>query len=436
MGIEIPILNISSKEGEAVLRGLEVQRSSRSDEVESAVKEVLDSIRDNGDSALFTCAEKFDNRSLNSGNVKLSKEYIKSQAGKIDKLLAQSIIEAAKRIEVYHKKQMRDGSFTIETQEGTLSQLQLPLKRVALYVPGGYTVYPSTVLMNGIPAKVAGVEEIVAVTPCRDGQLHPAIAFAFDLLGIYEVYQIGGAQAIGALAYGTDSIKSVDKIVGPGNSYVATAKKIVYGAVDIDSVAGPSEVAILADETANPSWIALDLLSQAEHGSGDESAVLVTESVAIAKKVVDALYLEIEKSPVKEIFEKLSKNAITVFVSNNREESYSFINRLGPEHLEIITKEPREDLSHIFNAAAIFLGQFTPVALGDYFIGTNHVLPTAAASRYASPLGVDSFLKRVSVAEVTADGIKGCVDHLSRFARSEGFVHHAMSVERRVEDIG
>jgi histidinol dehydrogenase len=430
--IDIPVLKISSTEGKAILADIEAGRDSRNDEVDSAVRTVLDSIRDGGDEALFSLAKKFDNRDLTSQTVRLSKEYIKSQAKKIDSKLAESIKEAAKRIEAYHKKQIRDGNFELETAEGVLSQIQLPLSRAGLYVPGGYTVYPSTVLMAGIPAIVAGVEEIVAVTPCRDGDLHPAIAFAFDLLNIYEVYQVGGAQAVAALAYGTESIKAVDKIVGPGNSYVATAKKMVYGTVDIDSIAGPSDIAILADSSANAEWVALDLLSQAEHGSGDETAVLVTEDEVFAQFVAEALKEEISISPVKDVFEKLPKNAIAIFVADSRKQSIEFINKLGPEHLEIITENPREDLKSVKNAAAIFLGQFTPVALGDYFIGTNHVLPTGGASRYASPLGVDSFLKRVSVAEVSQQGIDWCAENVSRFARSEGFVHHALSVERRV----
>lgn len=431
MTVQIPVVKINSDEGKKLLADIESGRSSRSDEVEKAVREVLDSVRTGGDSALFEYASKFDGRELTADTVRLDSEYIKSQAAKIDTKLAHSIKEAAKRIEAYHEKQLVDANFTIETAEGLLSQQTLPLERAALYVPGGYTVYPSTVLMNGIPAKVAGVKEIVAVTPCRDGELHPAIAYAMELIGITEVYQIGGAQAVAALAYGTESIKAVDKIVGPGNSYVATAKKMVYGAVDIDSVAGPSEVAVLADDTARADWLALDLLSQAEHGSGDETAVLVTEDAIFAQFVKDAVLEEISMSPVKEVFEKLSDNAITVFIAENRKESIEFINRLGPEHLEIVTENPREDLKTITNAAAVFLGQFTPVALGDYFIGTNHVLPTAAASRYASPLGVDSFIKRMSVAEVSQQGIEWCAEHVSRFARSENFVHHALSVERR-----
>ena len=430
--IQIPIVEISSNEGATLLKELESARSDRNESVENSVRDIIDNVRKDGDTALFELTNKFENRVIDSSSVRLSEEIIHEQAKKIDPKLAEAIKRAAANIRAYHEKQKVDATFTLETKEGTLSQLIFPLKRVGLYVPGGYTVYPSTILMNGIPAQIAGVEEIVAVTPCKDSVIAPELAFVFELIGIKEVYQIGGAQAIAALAYGTETIKAVDKIVGPGNSYVATAKKMVYGAVDIDSVAGPSEIAILVDNKANPNWVALDLLSQAEHGSGDETAVLVTEDRAYADKVVQALHEEIEKSPVKEIFEKLSPNAISIFIGKDREESIAFVNELGPEHLEIQTENYKEDLKLIYNAAAIFLGYYTPVAMGDYYVGTNHVLPTAAASRYASPLGVDSFIKRVSVAEVTEEGLKGCAEDVSLFARSEKFVHHALSVERRV----
>lgn len=431
--IKIPLVKLGSKDGEKILKEIEDSRINRNDEVEIAVREVLDNVARNGDKALFEYCKKFDKRDLTAKNVRLQKKYISSQAQIIDNELAKTIKEAAKRIYAYHEMQKFDNSFKMETEEGILEQRILPLKRVAIYIPGGHTIYPSSVLMAAIPAKIAGVKEIVAITPCRDGELHPSLAFVFDLLEIDEVYQIGGSQAVAAVAYGTKSIPAVDKIVGPGNSFVATAKKMVFGAVDIDSVAGPSEVAIWADETANPVWVALDLLSQAEHGSGDESAVLITESEEFAEKVKIALLDEIEKSPVKEIFEKLSKNAITIFVSDDYEKSVELLNRIGPEHLEISTKNPRADLERIENAAGVFLGNYSPVPVGDYFVGTNHVLPTAAASRYASPLGVDDFRKRMSVAEISKDGLQKSAHHISRFARAEKFIHHAMTVERRVE---
>ena len=430
--MKIPMVKLGSKDGEKILNEIENARKNRNDEVEIAVREVLDNVAKNGDKALFEYCKKFDKRDLTAKNVRLQKKYISSQAQKIDGELAKTIKEAAKRIFDYHHKQKFDCNFSMKTEEGVLEQRVLPLRRAAIYIPGGYTIYPSSVLMAAIPAKIAGVKEIVAITPCRDGELHPSLAFVFDLLEIDEVYQIGGSQAIAAVAFGTKTIPAVDKIVGPGNSYVAAAKKMVFGAVDIDSVAGPSDVSIWADETANPAWVALDLLSQAEHGSGDESAVLVCESEEFAKKVYSELFAEIEKSPVKEIFEKLSKNAISIFITENKEQSADLINRICPEHLEIITKNPREDLEKIQNAAAIFLGNYSPVPVGDYFVGTNHILPTGGAGRYASPLGVDDFRKRISVAEISKDGLQKSANHISRFARTEKFIHHALAVERRV----
>jgi histidinol dehydrogenase len=431
MPIEIPIIEFGSQESEKILSQIEESRRSRNEEVEKAVRQIIDDVAKNGDKALFEYCEKFDARKLNAKTVRLQKKQISLQAQKVDKDLAKTIKEAAKRIFDYHFMQKIDASFSLETQEGILRQKILPLRRVGLYIPGGHTIYPSTVLMNAIPAKIAGVKEIAVVTSCRQGELNPALAFVLDLLEIDEIYQIGGAQAVAALAFGTKSIAAVDKIVGPGNSFVAAAKKAVYGIVDIDCVAGPSEVAIWADESANPAWTALDLLSQAEHGSGDETAVLVSENAEFAQKVKIALLEEIEKSPVKTIFEKLSKNAICIFITQNAAQSADLINKIGPEHLEILTKDPENDLEKIENAAAVFLGNFSPVPVGDYFVGTNHVLPTAAASRYASPLGVDDFRKRISVAKISENGLKSAAQHISRFARAENFIHHALTVERR-----
>jgi histidinol dehydrogenase len=254
------------------------------------------------------------------------------------------------------------------------------------------------------------------------------------MLKVDEVYRIGGSQAVAALAYGTQSIRPVDKIVGPGNAYVATAKRMVYGSVDIDSVAGPSEVAIIADASANPTWVALDLLAQAEHGSGDEIAVCVADSMATAQAIREQLYAEIAASPVSAVFGRLAPHAITIFVADSSDSAIAFVNAFAPEHLQIMTRTAQRDVRKIRNAAAIFLGPWTPVALGDYFIGTNHVLPTGGAARFASPLGVESFVKRISVAQVPSrDALAKVGPHAARFARAEQFVHHALSVERRLE---
>ncbi len=427
----IPLVALESTEGKKLVRKITLGRTARNEEVRRVVEKVLSAIQKQGDRALFAYTEKFDRKRVTAKTVRLSSAYIERQAKQVTSELAATIRESAKRIKVYHRQQ-KAPAFSIKTAEGKLSQIIRPLNRVGVYIPGGYTVYPSTVLMNVIPAQIAGVKEIVAVTPPRD-ELDPLIAYVLKLLKVEEVYQIGGAQAVGALAYGTKSIPAVDKIVGPGNSYVAAAKKLVYGTVDIDSVAGPSEVAALVDTTVDPSWVALDLLSQAEHGSGDEIAICVTENRRFAERIQKALLQEIDVSPVRGVFTKLAGHAIALFITGSREASIAFINTLAPEHLQIMTKTCREDLKKIRNAAAIFLGPYTPVALGDYFIGTNHVLPTGSAARYASPLGVESFVKRLSVAEVSRAGLQQAAPHVSRFARAEHFIHHALSVERRVQ---
>ncbi|ERP31898.1 histidinol dehydrogenase [Chitinivibrio alkaliphilus] len=428
---DIPIISYTSQEGKDLFARIEAERSARDTVVEERVNRIFEEIAAEKDAALFACCRRFDQRTLTGDTLCVSREEISRQAARVAPKLQETIRVAAERIEAYHARQVVDTSFSMETAEGTLSQRVLPLKRVALYIPGGYTVYPSTVLMNGIPARLAGVEEIVALTPCRNGELAPEIAFVLEYLGITTVYQMGGAHGVAALALGTESVAPVDKIVGPGNAYVAAAKKQAYGRVDIDSIAGPSEIAILADACADPHWMALDLLSQAEHGSGDETALFVTEDRALVTAVHAALLKAMEESPTRSVFENLSDHAIVLVHTASRSESYAVLNNVGPEHLEIVTEDPAADLEHIYTAAAVFLGPYTPVPLGDYFVGTNHVLPTGGAGRYASPLGVPDFQKRISVAEVHAAGLKQCAPHVSRFARAEKFIHHAMTVEAR-----
>ncbi len=429
--IKIPIIEINTLSARNKIIQTLKTRSQRSDKVQRVVTKILTRIQENGDKALFEYTLQFDKKRISPKTIKISKEHLTSQSKKVPQDLQKTIHEAAKRIKKYHKCQKIDKQFTLKTQEGVLSQIVRPLNRVGVYIPGGYTSYPSTVLMDIIPAQIAGVKEIVAVTPVQT-KLSPSIAFALKMLKIDEIYQIGGAHAIGALAYGTKSVPPVDKIVGPGNKYVALAKKMVYGNVDIDCVAGPSEVVILADNSVSPSWVALDLLSQAEHGSGDEVAICITENRTFAKKVQQCLITEISKSPIKDVITKLSPDAIALYITKNRKQSIEFINDLAPEHLQIMTKTYKQDAKRIKNSSALFLGAYTPVALGDYFIGTNHVLPTGFAARYASPLGVDSFQKRMSIAEINTAGLKKAAVHVSRFAREEKFIQHALSVERRL----
>jgi histidinol dehydrogenase len=425
----IPVVDINTREGKNAFKAIMAGREKRSDDVARAVNVILEDIRSRGDDALFEYTERFDGVRLTPSDIRVSAEHLKTRAKLAPPALKRSIREAAKRIREYHSHQGLTG-FKIKTADGELSQLIKPLNRAGVYIPGGHTVYPSSVLMCVIPAQLAGVREIVAVTPPR-GDIDPGVAFALDYLKVAEVYRIGGAQAVGALAYGTKSVPYVDKIVGPGNSYVAVAKRLVYGSVDIDSVAGPSEVAIIADRTSPPRLVALDLLAQAEHGSGDEIAVCITESKMAAAKIAAAVVKEIEKSPVRDVFTKLPSYAITIFITSSRKESMALSDMIAPEHLQIMTSTADKDLKSVNNAAAVFVGANTPTALGDYFIGTNHVLPTGGAARFASPLGVESFQKRISVAKASSRGIKTANEYAPLFARSEAFIHHAMSVEER-----
>jgi histidinol dehydrogenase len=431
MSIEkkVQVVKYPGNDGKQLFQTILAVRQQRDSDVTQTVEHIIDEIKRKGDEAVFAFTKKFDTVELSASTVKIPKKEVLSQAKKIQPALKAAIDLAAERITAYHEKQCRKG-FSIKTPEGTLRQIIRPLNRVGLYVPGGHTVYPSTVLMNVIPAQIAGVKEIAVITPPRS-ELDPGIAYALQMLGVFEIYRIGGAQGIAALACGTETIKAVDKITGPGNSFVATAKKLVYGIVDIDSIAGPSEVAILADDSVDPAWVAADLLAQAEHGSGDEVAICITEDKKYAEAVAGQVIIAIQNSPVKETLLKLPDHAISVFVTSSRKKSLELVNLFAAEHLQIMTHTPEEDLQGVTNAAAIFLGPHTPVALGDYFIGTNHVLPTAGTARFWSPLGVESFQKRISVAKVTPKGLDNAAPYVSTFARSEHFIHHALSVELR-----
>jgi histidinol dehydrogenase len=430
--LTVPIADINSPEGQRILKSIKASREKRDGEVSRDVAAILEDIRKKGDAALFNYTERFDKVRLTPSKARVSADYLKARAKLAPPELKRAIREAARRIKEYHSHQGL-AAFKIKTADGELSQAVKPLKRVGVYIPGGHTVYPSSVLMNVIPAQIAGVKEIAAVTPPRD-DIDLGVAFALCHLKIAEVYRVGGAQAIAALAYGTKTIPAVDKIVGPGNSYVAAAKRLVYGSVDIDSIAGPSEVVIIADKSADPRFVALDLLAQAEHGSGDEIAICIVESNAAAKKIAAAVSEEIEKSPAKSTLMKLPPHAITIMITSSRKKSLELSDAIAPEHLQIMTSSADKDVKLVNNAAAVFLGADTPVALGDYFIGTNHVLPTGGAARFASPLGVESFQKRISVAKASPRGIRNARNVVPAFARSEAFIHHAMSVEERVQE--
>ncbi|MDR0331690.1 MAG: histidinol dehydrogenase [Chitinispirillales bacterium] len=427
---KIPVAAADSREGKSILAKIADAREKRSDAVARAAGAIIDDVRKSGDAALLKYARKFDKIQLTKPALRIPNERIMTRARSAPTALKRSIREAAVRLHKYHSGQGL-AQFKIATPEGELRQVVRPLRRVGIYIPGGHAVYPSSVLMNAVPARLAHVKEIVAVTPPRE-ELDAGIAFALRHLGITEVYQVGGAQAIAALAYGTKTIAPVDKIVGPGNAYVAAAKRLVYGKVDIDSIAGPSEVVIVADKSADARLAALDLLAQAEHGSGDEIALCITESKAVAAKIAAAAENEMRASPARATLAKLPRHAVTVLVTRSRAESLALVDEIAPEHLQLMTATANTDAWYVNNAAAIFIGSDTPVALGDYFIGTNHVLPTGGAARFASPLGVENFQKRISMARAFPRGLKIAGEIVPPFARAEGFVHHAMSVEERL----
>lgn len=425
------IHDMRTRQGVATFDALQKHRRVADASIQSAVVSIVEGVRTGGDAALFDFAHRFDGVSLTPRTVRLDPLTFKKRGAGVPVPLRKSIREAARRIREYHRHQGRR-PYTIRTPEGVLSQIVTPLRRVGIYVPGGHTVYPSTVLMNAIPARLAGVRDIVAVTPCRGGELDPLLAFVFDLLSIREVYATGGAHAIAALAFGTPSIPRVDKIAGPGNAWVAAAKRLVFGDVDIDMIAGPSDVAILADAQASPRLIALDMLAQAEHGSGDESAVCITWSARLARSAAAAVTKEVQNSPCADLFAALKPGALSVCMVKDKRAAFDLANTLAPEHLQIMTQTARKDLALVENAGAVFVGEHSPVAAGDYFVGTNHVLPTGGCARFASGLGVDDFQKRISVAQLSARGVRACAGHVSCFARAEGFVHHALSMEQRV----
>ncbi len=406
---------------------LRERASGVSPEIEKRVKEIIDDVKISGDTAVQKYTQTFDR--VRRKSLKLSQKEIAGYASKADKNVVKALSIAASRIRKFHEKQL-DHSWTFTEKNTILGQIIRPLERVGVYIPGGKASYPSTVLMNVIPAQVAGVKEIAVCVPTPDGLVNENVMAALDLLNVREVYCTGGAQAIAALAYGTRSIKKVDKIVGPGNIYVATAKRMVFGIVDIDMIAGPSEILIIADESSNPEFIAADLLSQAEH---DElaSSILITVSKKLAGDVVKELNRQLELLKRKDIASASLKNYGAIIVVNNIEEAAELSNQIAPEHLEIMTENPSRVLSMIKNAGAIFLGEWTPEALGDYAAGPNHTLPTGGTARFSSPLGVYDFIKRSSFLSFTKEGFKLLANTVTTIAEAEGLEAHAKTVTIR-----
>lgn len=395
--------------------------------IEDTVRKILSEVRSNGNKAVIKYTEKFDSLKITDPRIKPSE--ITRHADKADKKVVQALELSAKRIRKFHEMQ-KEQSWSFYENKTLLGQIVRPLERAGVYVPGGKASYPSSVLMNVIPAQVAGVDEIALCVPTPRGETNPYVMAAIKMAGVKEVYRIGGAQAIGAMAYGTQTIKKVDKIVGPGNIYVATAKKMVFGEVDIDMIAGPSEILIIADKTANPVFVAADLLSQAEH---DElaSVILVTDSKTLATAVQRELSRQLAQLNRKKIASKSIKNYGGLIVTKDLKEAVRLANEIAPEHLEVMTEKPDRLLPMIRNAGAIFLGQWTPEPLGDYMAGPNHTLPTSGTARFSSPLGVYDFVKRTSLLSFSREDFMKLAKPVMSIAEAEGLDAHANTVKVR-----
>ncbi|BCB95179.1 histidinol dehydrogenase [Dissulfurispira thermophila] len=415
-----------NKEISSFLKLLRKRASGVSYEIQCTVKNILAEVRKKGDTALNKYTHKFDKHDL---PIKIKTSDIAKYAKNADKKVIKALELSAKRIWDFHKKQ-EEKSWSFKKYGVILGQIIMPLERVGIYVPGGKASYPSTVLMNVIPAQVAGVDEIALCVPTPDGETNPYVMAAIEMLGIKEVYRIGGAQAIGAMAYGTESIKKVDKIVGPGNIYVALAKKMVFGEVDIDMIAGPSEILIIADKTANAAFVAADILSQAEH---DElaSSILITNSEVLAERVIQELNTQLNGLKRKDIARKSLKKFGAIIKTKDIREAINIANEIAPEHLEIMTENPAHIVKMIKNAGAVFLGQWTPEPLGDYSAGPNHTLPTGGTARFSSPLGVYDFIKRTSLLQFDKKGFMILSDAVEAIANIEGLEAHANTIRIR-----
>lgn len=419
---------------EGVVRALDRSPGSVAPEIHRSVEEILAAVRGRGDAALLEFTERFDGVKLRAEELAVTAEEIASARAAAGKDVIQALSYAAARIEAFHRRTL-PRSWWMEDENGSLLGQQVrPLDRVGVYVPGGRAAYPSTVLMTAIPAKVAGVREVVLVCPPRgDKSLHPAVLVAAEIAGVSEIYRVGGAQAVAALAFGTGTVRRVDKIVGPGNVYVALAKRRVFGQVGIDVVAGPSEVVVIADDGASAEWVAADLLAQAEHDPMAR-AILLTPSAALIEGVAGALERRLQALPRREIAQQaLAANGALV-LTRDLEEAVAVANGLAPEHLELQVEEPFRWLSSVRHAGAIFLGRYTPEVVGDYVAGPNHVLPTAGMARMASGLGVEDFVKRSSLIQFSPRGLRAAWPHLSVLTRVEGLTAHGEAARARLPE--
>lgn len=424
-----------TKEGTRNLLENMLKRSpSQYGDYEKRVKDILQNVQTRGDEAVFEYTKAFDHVELNESSVRVTPEEIQEACRLVDQNLLAVIRKALINIRSYHEKQKRNSWFDSGENGTLLGQKITPLATAGVYVPGGKAAYPSSVLMNVVPAKVAGVKKIIMTTPCgKDGKVNPVVLAAASEAGVDEIYKIGGAQAIAAMAYGTASIPKVDKIVGPGNIYVALAKKAVYGHVSIDSIAGPSEILVLADETANPRYVAADLLSQAEH---DElaCAILITTSRTLAEKVSKEVDRFVQTLSRREIIEKSLDQFGRILVADCVEQAVEAANEIASEHLEIVMKDPFEIMTKIRNAGAIFIGEYSSEPLGDYFAGPNHILPTNGTAKFFSPLSVDDFVKKSSVIYYSREALEEIHQDIIHFAQAEGLTAHANSIQVRFEE--
>lgn len=428
------ILKLTAETQNNILENLLKRSPNSYGEFEARVNDIIANVREKKDEAVFDYTLKFDGASINADNILVTEEEIKEAYEQVDPKLLDVIRKALVNIRDYHAKQRQVSWFDSQDSGIILGQKVTPLKNVGVYVPGGKAVYPSSVLMNVLPAKVAGVDNIIMTTPPgKDGKVYPSTLVAANEAGVDKIYKVGGAQAVAAMAFGTESIPKVDKIVGPGNIYVALAKKAVFGHVSIDSIAGPSEILVLADETANPRFVAADLLSQAEH---DEmaSAILITTSEELAEKVSEEVDKFVAELSRKEILTKSLENYGYILVASNMEEAISAANEIASEHLELVTKNPFEVMTKIRNAGAIFIGEYSSEPLGDYFAGPNHVLPTNGTAKFFSPLSVDDFIKKSSIISYSREALEPVYKDIVQFAECEKLTAHANSIRVRFED--
>ena len=426
------IVELTEESRKDILENLLKRSPNNYTEFEGRVNAIIEKVRSDRDEAVFSYTKQFDGADINASNVLVTEEEIKEAYEQVDQTLLEVIRKALVNIRKYHEKQRQQSWFTSE--DGIiLGQKVTALEKVGVYVPGGKAVYPSSVLMNVLPAKVAGVDRIIMCTPPgKDGKVYASTLVAAKEAGVDEIYKVGGAQAIAAMAFGTESIPKVDKIVGPGNIYVALAKKAVFGYVSIDSIAGPSEILVLADETANPRYVATDLLSQAEH---DEmaSAILITTSEELAKKVSDEIDGFVQELSRKEIIQKSLDNYGYILVASDLDEAIDAVNEIASEHMEIVTKDPFHVMTKIRNAGAIFIGEYSSEPLGDYFAGPNHVLPTNGTAKFFSALSVDDFIKKSSIISYSRDALEPVYKDIVKFAECEKLTAHANSIKVRFE---